>query len=551
MTVALGQINPTVGDIDGNVGRIRCAIDSAKRGGASLIVLPELAVLGYPPKDLLLRADLLQRNERAVARIAEQCVGIAAIVGYVRVDRAGKGKGIRNAAALCRDGVVAASYDKMLLPSYDVFDETRYFDSGSEVAVHPIDTPDGERRVGITICEDLFNDRQFDGRMVYGVDPIERTVAAGADLLVNLSASPFAADKQHDRERIFSEQINKHGVPLVFVNQVGGNDDLLFDGASLVLDGSGKVIARAKALEPDARVVDLDDPKDTLIEPYPDRVPCIRQALILGIRDYLSKCGFRAALIGLSGGIDSALTAALAVEALGADRVVGVAMPSRFSSDHSVEDARALADHLGIELREVPIDPVHVAMEHAVSPYFAGLPEDVADENIQARIRGNILMAISNKLGYLLLSTGNKSEMAVGYCTLYGDMCGGLAVLSDVPKTVVYELARLINATSDGLRIPLRSIEKPPSAELRKDQTDQDSLPPYEVLDAVLAQYVEDDRSVDQIVDMGFERSEVQRIVRMVDRNEYKRKQAPVGLKVTTRAFGTGRRLPIAAEYPR
>ncbi len=548
MKVAIGQINTTVGDIEGNASRTIGQIRAARAAGAGLVVFPELAMFGYPPKDLLLRRDMVTANMTALDRVARECTGITAVVGYVRVDPSGSGKGIFNAAAVCGGGKIIASYDKMLLPTYDVFDETRYFSSGSEVRTVSVPVGGGSIRLGLTICEDLWNDEQFEGRRVYGIDPVERTVKAGAELLVNISASPFAAGKRDNREAIFRQQIREHGVPLISVNLVGGNDDIIFDGASLVMDATGKIIARAGAFREDTVLVDLSAPDPRAVTPYPDRVEMIRQAIVLGVRDYLGKCGFQKVIIGLSGGIDSALTAALAVEALDKDRVVGVAMPSRYSSDHSVEDAQELADNLGIEMMTIPIESVHLAMEEAMAPYFADLPPGIAEENIQARIRGNILMAMSNKFGWLLLTTGNKSELAVGYCTLYGDMCGGLAVISDVPKTVAYEMARLINKTAGGPCIPVRTIEKEPSAELKEDQRDQDTLPPYDILDKILEQYVEQDQSVDEIVAMGFERQTVKQVTQLVDRNEYKRKQAPVGLKVTSRAFGTGRRMPIAAK---
>jgi NAD+ synthetase len=551
MKVALAQINPTVGDVEGNAGRIIERIREARAGGAQLVVFPELAVFGYPPKDLLLRRELVSRNLAAVDRIAAQCMGVTAVVGYVQPDPTGAGKGNLNAAAVCRDGTVVARYAKMLLPTYDVFDETRYFSPGTCVQTVDIGTGDRCVRVGLTICEDLWNDHQFEGRRVYGTDPIARTVAAGAKLLVNLSASPFRAGVQERREALFAEQVREQGVPLVYVNQVGGNDDLLFDGAGLVLSATGELIARARAFDEDLLIVDLNAPLTARIERYPDRIGSIRKALVLGVRDYIRKCGFESVVIGLSGGVDSAVTAALAVEAVGGERVCGVAMPSRFSSTHSVEDARQLAEDLGIRFVIVPIEGPHRALEEVVAPHFADAGAagfGVAEENIQARIRGSILMALSNKFGSLLLTTGNKSELAVGYCTLYGDMCGGLSVLSDVPKTVVYELARHINGSPGYPLIPLRTIEKAPSAELRENQCDQDTLPPYDTLDAILEHYVEREAGIAEIVALGFDSATVEGVAAMVDRSEYKRKQAAVGLKVTSRAFGTGRRMPIAAR---
>ncbi len=549
MKVALAQINPTVGDIEGNSARIIDSIETARSAGADVVITPELAVFGYPPKDLVLRTDLVRKNVAALERIALRCADITGVVGYVQPDPTAAGKGIFNAAAVCRDGRLETWYAKMLLPTYDVFDESRYFNCGTQVRALTVRDRGHTRCVGLTICEDLWNNHQFEGRRVYGVDPVAKTVAAGATLLINLSASPYRAGIQHDRETLFAGQVREHRVPLIYVNQVGGNDDLIFDGGSEVFDSDGRVIARAKPFAEDLLIVDLDSSSPQRVELCPARIEGIRPALVLGIRDYLVKCGFSDVVVGLSGGIDSALTAVLAVEAVGAEHVHGVAMPSRFSSEHSLADARELATNLGIELRTVPIEDVHRAFEESVRPFFADRPPGVAEENMQARIRGILLMALSNKFCWLLLTTGNKSELAVGYCTLYGDMCGGLAVLSDVPKTVVCELSRMVNRSAGRALIPTRTLEKPPSAELRENQTDQDTLPPYDVLDAILEQYVERDRAVDDIVALGFDRPTVERVARMVESAEHKRKQAPIGLKVTSRAFGTGRRMPIAARY--
>jgi NAD+ synthetase len=551
MKVALAQINTTVGDIEGNAARIIKHIERARDGGAELVVFPELAVFGYPPKDLVLRRDLVQKNVAALQRIAAACQHITAVVGYVRPDPTGAGKGNFNAAAACRDGSIIADYAKMLLPTYDVFDESRYFNPGREARVFRLATDRADLRVGLSICEDLWNDRQFRGRRVYDVDPVQSAVTAGAQLLINISASPFRVGVAEEREALFGAQVRTFRLPLVYVNQVGGNDDLLFDGASLVFCCDGLLIGRARAFDEDLLFVDPTTRTHGRTEPYPHRLESVHRALVLGLRDYIGKCGFDRVVVGLSGGIDSALVAVLAVEAIGADRVEGIAMPSRFSSKHSVEDAEELARNLGCHLRVIPIETVHRGMEEAVSPVFAGRDAGpgIAEENIQARIRGNILMAVSNKTGSLLLTTGNKSELAVGYCTLYGDMCGGLAVLSDVPKTMVYKLTRRINERAGRPCIPLRTIEKPPSAELRENQLDQDTLPPYDLLDAILEQYVEREQAVEEIVAQGFDRATVERVAQMVDRSEYKRKQAPVGLKVTSRAFGTGRRMPIAAKH--
>lgn len=540
-----------MGDIEGNATVILDRLESARTAGASLVLLPELAVFGYPPKDLVLRRDLVARNEDAVRRIAARSKDMTVLVGFVQQDASGNGKGIYNAAAVCREGRILATYQKMLLPTYDVFDEARYFTPGRDVVVFDHSTPTGVVRFGVSICEDLWNDEQFEGRRVYGMDPVAKTVAAGAQVLLNLSGSPFRTGVEALRTKLFGRQAREHGVPVLYVNQVAGNDDLLFDGGSFVLDARGQLVARARPFEEDILLIELDAaaPRLGRVEPYPDDVESVHAALVLGIRDYMRKCGFRDAVVGLSGGIDSALTAALAVEALGPDRVYGVCMPSRYTETRSVDDARSLAHNLGIAFEVLPIEDLHASFERALRPHFAGRAPDVTEENIQARIRGNLLMSLSNKFGRLLLTTGNKSELAVGYCTLYGDMCGGLAVLSDVPKTLVYELARRINAGMRGPAIPQSTIDRAPTAELRENQTDQDSLPPYDVLDAILEQYIELDRSIEKIVEEGFDRATVVRVARLVNQSEYKRKQSPVGLKVTSRAFGTGRRMPIAAKY--
>ncbi|MHC4089885.1 MAG: NAD+ synthase, partial [Planctomycetota bacterium] len=449
----------------------------------------------------------------------------------------------------CVGGRVASVHAKRLLPTYDVFDEHRYFDPAETAAVADLDLPGFVGRVGFSICEDLWNYEAVHARQPYRGDPIAELIEAGATLLFNISASPYSLGKQDTRSRIFASQVARHRVPLVYVNQVGGNDDLIFDGASAVFSADGDMVAQAKAFAEDLLIVDLDRPTSADLAPYPDGVDGVYEALVLGTRDYVNKCGFQAVVLGLSGGIDSAVTAAIAVAALGTQRVHGVALPSRYSSDHSLSDAEILARNLDVELRTIPIEQVHRATEEALGPHFGEGAPGVAEENIQARIRGNLLMSLSNKHGWLLLTTGNKSELAVGYCTLYGDMCGGLAVLSDVPKTMVYELARYINGRAGRDLIPSASITKPPSAELKENQSDQDTLPPYDVLDPILQMYVEQEMSVEQIAERGFDREVISKVARMVDRNEYKRKQAAVGLKVTSRAFGTGRRMPIAARY--
>jgi len=550
MIIALGQLNPTVGDIEGNIHLVSDAIRRAQEAGAELIVLPELVTLGYLPKDLLLREGVIRRNLDALERIAQFCTGIAAVVGFVSRNESGGGLPLHNAAAFCADGCVRSTHAKSLLPNYDVFDERRYFQPADNVQLCHWDSPrDGRVALGITICEDLWNDEQFVDREQYRQDPIEQLAKKGADLLINISASPFWVGKQPARRDIFARQVREHGIPLVFVNQVGGNDDLIFDGGSMVFDREGTLIAQAKAFEEDLVVLDLADPASGQVQPYPDETDSLIEGLVLGTRDYVRKCGFSEVIVGLSGGIDSSVCAVIAARALGAEALHGVAMPSRYSSAHSLQDAELLAHNLGMDFRIIDIETMHQAAESTLKSSFAGSGTGIAEENLQARIRGQILMALSNKFGWLPLTTGNKSELAVGYCTLYGDMCGGLAVLSDVAKTSVYEIARRFNCQAGRDVIPDRVLTKPPSAELRPNQTDQDSLPPYEQLDPILAGYVERHESAEQIIAAGFEPDLVADVLRRVDRNEYKRRQAAPGLKVTSRAFGAGWRMPIAARF--
>ena len=545
MRIALAQTNPVVGDVVGNTGRIIDLISQARQAGAALVAFPELSVVGYPPRDLLLKPRFVKANVEAVHRIAESCVGIAALVGFVEPNAEPVGRELRNAAAYCTGGQVQAVRYKSLLPTYDVFDERRYFEPGPEVTLVQHAGTD----VGVSICEDLWNDKQVVGRQIYTRDPVGQLAAAGVKVLINMSASPFEQDKHAFRVRLFGDQARRHRAAILFVNQVGGNDELVFDGASTAFDERGSVIAQARPFEEDLLLVDLETPSANRVEAYPSSVASVHDALALGTRDYVRKCGFKRVLLGLSGGVDSAVTAAIAAAALGPEAVTGVAMPSRYSSDHSRSDAEVLARNLGIDFRTIPIAPIHESFEKYLQPHFAGRPADITEENVQARIRGALLMAMSNKFGWLVLTTGNKSELAVGYCTLYGDMCGGLAVIADVPKMMVYALARHINQRAGREIIPPGTLTKAPSAELRPDQTDQDSLPPYELLDEILDLYIRQEKSPEEIVAAGFDAQTVQKIVRLVDTSEYKRKQAALGLKVTSRAFGVGRRMPIAARF--
>ena len=547
MKIALAQLNPTVGDLDGNVRRILDSCARAARAGARLVVTPELSLVGYPPRDLLLKPRFVTDNLAALERLAGQVGPTALVVGYV--DRTGRTRGLPlyNAAALLADGRVLARKYKRLLPTYDVFDERRYFEPGDETAV----VAWGGLKLGLSICEDIWTQESAGpAARLYDGNPVADLVEAGADVVINMSASPFVMGKFAQRAELVRAQALRHGRPVVYVNQVGGNDELIFDGASFAVNAGGEVLAQLKAFEEDLGFVDLagGQPAGDLAQ-LPTDVEALRLALVLGLRDYMRKTGFAKAVVGLSGGVDSSLVAYLAAEAVGSQNVFGIAMPSRYSSAHSVADARALASNLGIRFQMIPIDGPHAAFEEALAEAFAGRGPDVTEENIQARVRGTILMGLSNKFGCLVLATGNKSEVSVGYCTLYGDMVGGLAVIGDVPKTLVYALCRHTNETDARSPIPERVLTKAPSAELRPGQKDEDSLPPYDVLDPILDAYVRDERSYDEIVAAGFDPQTVSRVVRMVDRNEYKRKQAAPVLKVTSRAFGFGRRMPIAQRY--
>jgi NAD+ synthase/NAD+ synthase (glutamine-hydrolysing) len=545
MKIALAQFNPTVGDFAGNAARIVEMTAEARRRGADLTVFSELCLCGYPPLDLVERPAFIRENARELRGLAGR-LSMPALVGYVGRAQDDTGKPVANCAALLMDGKVAFEQRKMLLPSYDVFDESRYFQPAPRQFVFPL----ASEQLGITICEDCWNDKNFWTQRLYERDPVAELKEQGTTVLLNISASPYTLDKRALRLDMLQAIARHHCLPVVYVNQVGGDDSLVFDGSSVAITAEGKIGALAASFEEDLVMFDVDTGRGD-IRPQPqDELGAAYQALVCGTRDYVRKCGFHDVVIGLSGGVDSALVAAIATDALGEANVLGVAMPGPYSSEGSLRDARRLAENLGVRCVTLPISEIFAAHRRTLVETFAGRPEDATEENIQARVRGNLLMALSNKFGSMVLSTGNKSEMAVGYCTLYGDMAGGLAPISDVPKTMVYELAGLANREREV--IPIETLTKPPSAELRPNQTDQDCLPPYDVLDAILKAYIEDLRSPDEIADhYDFPREMVRDIVRKVDRNEYKRKQAPPGLKVTSKAFGAGRRLPLAQKFLR
>ena len=539
MKIGVAQINSIVGDLDGNLNKIIQAYKSLCEEGSELIVFPELCICGYPPRDLLQKEQFGEDCRKTLEYFAKQTGSCPALIGFPH--RSGK-KGKEpffNAVALCSDKDVRQYFHKQLLPTYDVFDEDRYFSRGSL----PAEFNHLGKKIAVTICEDIWN-ASLD---IHTSDPLEKITESRPDLLINLSASPWHIKKQTQREVLLKKVSQRVECPVVYVNAVGGNDELIFDGSSVAFSAEGKRIGRAPSFVSASMVFDLDSAPATMDEEAEGEMESIRQALVLGLRDYAHKSGFTKGIIGLSGGIDSAVTAALAVEALGKENVIGISLPSAISSGHSRDDARLLAENLGIEYHTLPIQKIVDSAEHELAPLFAGLDADVTEENLQARSRGLLLMAVSNKLGALLLTTGNKSELAVGYCTLYGDMCGGLAVISDLPKTKVFQLARHINRERE--IIPNNSIEKPPSAELRPDQKDSDSLPDYQVLDGILEGYVEQGLSIHSLIELGFKEETVRKIVSLVDRNEYKRKQAAPGLKVTPLAFGIGRRMPIVQKY--
>jgi NAD+ synthase (glutamine-hydrolysing) len=540
MKIGFAQINATVGDLRGNFTKIIAAYDQLVQRGAELVLTPELAITGYPPQDLLFKSRFVPDNLEVLAQLQARLKGPALIVGFVDPNT-GRGKPFHNAAALLQAGKPMQKAHKSLLPTYDVFDEDRYFEPAHEIS--PLDF--AGRKIGVTICEDIWTEGYLP-RPFYDIDPVQELVSAGAEIIVNVSASPFSLGKPIVRREMISGLAAKYQRPIFYCNAIGGNDELVFDGNSIAIDSSGELLAQLSAFNESVAVVDSTGKPAALPLP-PGTGEELFGALSLGLRDYLAKCGFKTAVLGLSGGIDSAVVASVAVEALGARNVTGVCMPSQFSSRGSVVDSLALARNLGIECLQIPIADAFAAFKGQFKEAFAGCRDDATEENMQARLRGMTLMALSNKFGHIVLSTGNKSELAVGYCTIYGDMAGGLAVISDVPKTMVYELARFINR--DREIIPASTITKPPSAELRPNQTDQDTLPPYEILDAILRLYVEENLGASEIIDQGFDEKTVRWVQRRVDLNEYKRAQSAPGLKVTSRAFGVGRRMPIAQRY--
>ena len=558
MRLTFAQLNFTVGAFDANFERIQSAVTRALHDRADLVVFSELATTGYPPRDLVTHAQFVDRNLDQLERVAKLSTAtLGILIGFVDRNH-GEGKTLYNAVALCRFGRVVERRHKSLLPTYDVFDEDRYFEPARSVS--PMEV--GAVRLGVTICEDVWNDKDVWPQRLYHREPVSELVAAGANLLINISASPFSLDKANVRRRLIRQDAVKHGKYFFYLNQVGGNDELVFDGQSIGFGPDGREVMRATEFGEDTLTIEIADDGaafgrargidatgGSIIRPTSESdVEAAYRALVLGLGDYTRKCGFSSVVIGLSGGIDSAVTAALAAEALGPANVLGVAMPTRYSSDHSLNDAEALARALGIGYQVIPIDAVFQSYLDILRPVL-GPPTgtDSTEENVQARVRGATLMAISNRRGSLLLTTGNKSELAVGYCTLYGDMCGGLAVISDVPKMLVYRLAAYMNR--DRVIVPQSTITKAPSAELRPDQKDSDSLPPYEILDPIVAAYVEQNLGIDAIVDLGFDRAVVADVIRRIDTSEYKRRQAAPGLKISSKAFGVGRRYPIAAKY--
>jgi NAD+ synthetase len=592
MKIAIAQLNPTIGDLAGNAQQILAAAQQAEKQGVRLLLTPELSLCGYPPRDLLLDPSFVSQMGTTLQRLAQELPPqMAVLIGCVQPNKRSLsygGKPLFNSIALLQQAQIQQIFHKRLLPTYDVFDEHRYFEAGLEanclvleavVGAHscaPLPIPHS-LKIGVTICEDLWNDEEFWGRRSYAINPIDDLIGQGVDLIVNLSASPYSVNKQQVRESMLQHAAVRHQIPVLYANQVGANDDLIFDGCSVGFNRAGNMVCRARAFETDLLIVEYDkstkDLQPSQIAPMPaNRDEEIWQALVLGVRDYTRKCGFSKVVIGLSGGIDSSLVAAIATAALGKENVLGVLMPSPYSSEHSVKDALELGKNLGIQTQTIPIGELMQGYDRTLEPLFAGTSFGITEENIQSRIRGNLLMAIANKFGYLLLSTGNKSEMAVGYCTLYGDMNGGLAAIADVPKTRVYSICRWLNSKAGGAGyveevggddsnyplpithyqteiIPENVINKPPSAELKPGQLDQDSLPAYEILDDILQRLLQNHQSAAEIAAASHAPAVVDRVVQLVVKAEFKRRQAPPGLKITDRAFGTGWRMPIANKW--
>src|SRR5713101_8361676 len=548
MKIGFAQINPTVGDLSGNFEKIISAYERLAAAGAELVLTPELAITGYPPQDLLFKSRFVPENLAILEQLHSRVRSTALLVGFVDRNE-GRGKPFHNAAALLEAGKPIRKAHKSLLPSYDVFDEDRYFEPASRV--EPFDVCG--KKLGVTLCEDIWTEHYLP-RPLYDIEPVRGLIEQGAEIIVNLSASPFTLHKPAIRREMVGALARAYRRPICYCNAVGGNDQLVFDGNSIAVNASGELIAQLPGFREEEAIVDTD--ASSVIE-FRERKTTeeLFAALSLGLRDYLRKCNFKSAVLGLSGGVDSAVVAAIAVDALGAENVVGVSMPSQYSSRGSIDDAKKLVENLGIKLLHVPIAETFAVFKGQFKEIFSGLPENETEENMQPRLRAMTLMALSNKFGHLVLSTGNKSELSVGYCTIYGDMAGGLAVISDVPKTMIYELARWINsdyASRAGREkeiIPRSTIDKPPSAELKPNQTDQDTLPPYDILDEILRLYVEENLSARDIIGHGFDEKTVRWVQRRVDLNEYKREQAAPGLKVTSRAFGVGRRMPIAQKY--
>jgi NAD+ synthase (glutamine-hydrolysing) len=555
MKIAIAQLNPIIGDLAGNANNILEAATIASKQGVNLLLTPELSLCGYPPRDLLLSPNFVKKMSQRLQKLARELPkNIAVLVGTVKPNFEAELKGKKplfNGIALLKEGKTTKIFHKHLLPTYDVFDEHRYFSASDESNYFILEENGKPVKIGVTICEDLWNDEEFWGKRSYQMNPIEDLARSQVDFIVNLSASPYSVSKQNLREAMLRHCVLRYKIPIIYTNQVGGNDDLLFDGNSVAFNRNGTLICRAKSFATDLKIVEFNtETRDYVsghLTPLPDCEEAeIWSALVLGVKDYAQKCGFSQAILGLSGGIDSSLVAAIATEALGAKNVFGVLMPSPYSSDHSLKDAEDLVKNLGINSHTIAIAEAMTTYDRLLEPLFAGTEFGVAEENIQSRIRGNLLMAIANKFNYLLLSTGNKSEMAVGYCTLYGDMNGGLAVIADVPKMKVFALCRWLNRERE--IIPQNVIIKPPSAELKPEQKDRDSLPPYEILDEILRQFIENHQSLEEIVNSGCDRATVEKVARLVARAEFKRRQAPPGLKITDRAFGTGWRMPIAAR---